>query len=74
MSKKLKLHYKFLLGKTKKEISGELGLEYNYYPSDTWYYELAVTFLFRKTTLILHFTEGVVTAINIKKHYGKINT
>ncbi|WP_042722242.1 MULTISPECIES: hypothetical protein [Flavobacteriales] len=74
MSKKLKLQYQFLLGKTKKEISGELGLEYNYYPADVWYYELNVTFYFRKTTLILHFTEGVVTGISIKKHYGKIST
>ncbi|WP_228400970.1 hypothetical protein [Chryseobacterium taichungense] len=72
--KKLKLQYQFLFGKTKKEVSLELGLEYNYYPSDVWFYELAITFYFRKTTLVIFFKEGVVTDISIKKHYGKIIT
>lgn len=73
-NKKLKLQYQFLFGKTKKEVSLELGLEYNYYPSNVWFYELGITFYFRRTTLVIFFKDGAVADISIKKHYGKIIT
>lgn len=70
---KINQEYQYLLNKTKKEVKQDLGQDFNFYPSDIWWYHLKTSWLGRKTFLFIHFKDEQVFKITIKKCYGKIN-
>lgn len=64
--------FKYLIGKTKKEVSEELGQDFNFYPADFWFYILSKNWLGRIKILLLYFKDEKVYEIKIKITYGKI--
>lgn len=66
----MKDDYKNHIGKTKKEISKELGDDLNYYESNTWTYVLEKRWYGLKSVLIIFFDNNIVCAIKIIKTFN----
>jgi hypothetical protein len=62
-----------IIDKTKKEIISEFGHGFNFYPDNTWNYEVGKTWWGMKTTLIIEFENNKATRFKIKSYYGKLN-
>lgn len=63
--------YEKLVGKSKEEIIFELGFEFNYYPSDTWTYNIKKNWIGYKTILIIYFNEGIVKELIMVKTFKR---
>lgn len=64
--------YSYLIGKDKKSIIEDLGLEFNYYHSEIWSYYLRKNWLGRKFYLLILFKNEIVHKVQIKKTYAKL--
>lgn len=60
-------NYDSLLGKTKQEIVTEMKQEGNIYNAIIWYYAIKKDWLGRNIILTLHFQDGIVHQVDIKK-------
>lgn len=65
-------NYNHLIGKDKKEITEELGSDFNYYHSEIWTYHIKTNWLGKKAYLLLVFKDEKVHNIKIKKTYAKL--
>lgn len=73
MKKNISQNYNSLIGKTKKEVLGELGEEFNYYPDKVWSYVLKKYWWGKKWILYIEFDkEDKVIAKFTALRYGKI--
>ena len=64
--------YSYLIGKDKKSIIEDLGLEFSYYHSEIWSYHIKTNWLGKKRYLLIAFKDEKVYNIKIKKTYAKI--
>jgi hypothetical protein len=61
--------YKYLIGKSRKEIIAELGEEFNDYHSTRWSYALKRDWWGRWVMLVLVFEGDKVDAVRLEKHF-----
>lgn len=62
--------YQYLIGLSKKQIIIEMGDEFNFYPSQVWFYKIKRDWIGRNWTLLLYFENDNVINIKIKKQYS----
>jgi len=72
MKKRLTKSYEDLLTKTKKEVIQQLGQQFNYYPSSTWFYVMWSFRWWRHKVLYIRYDKNEkVIAVKIFTKYGK---
>ena len=65
------IDYNLLIGKDKNFILEKIGDGFNFYPDDTWVYDIKVSWWGRKTALVILFSRSIVERVAIAKYYGK---
>ncbi|OBS11206.1 hypothetical protein ATE49_16655 [Elizabethkingia miricola] len=64
--------YNYLLGKSKRDVLSYLGEGFNFYPDNTWIYDIDKTWWGRCTSLLLKFDGFKVKKISLISSFGKI--
>ena len=64
--------YSYLIGKDKKSIIEDLGLEFNYFHSEIWTYHIKTNWFGKKFHLLIFFKNEIVHKVQIKKTYAKL--
>ena len=73
MKKRLTASCEDLLTKTKKEVIQQLGQQFNYYPSSTWFYVIWSFCWWRHKVLYITYDQcEKVIAVKIVTKYGEI--
>ncbi|PWN71147.1 hypothetical protein C1631_000545 [Chryseobacterium phosphatilyticum] len=63
--------FNHLMGKTRHEITEELGDGFNFFTNDTWTYQVGNTWIGRKIILSIDFKEGKVAAVDLYKTFNR---
>ncbi|ASW76390.1 hypothetical protein IQ37_17875 [Chryseobacterium piperi] len=67
----MKEKFNHLLGKTRHEITQEIGDGFNYFKSDIWTYELGRTWIGKRIILSIKFKDKKASEISISKSFRK---